>query len=322
MTTLLKRLTYILAVSTLAMGTKVFADPSELQGEIIEVEEAIADSEAAKTEAAETANRLLKEKKEAGAMRDKANSDLKRAKREQERSQERIALNEKRILEAQDEKEKAKKDIEDAKDAIDKMKIEMDKVQAEVEKTNKEAEHYADLRKEALAEKDHVYKEMKKKEAQLVSVKRMEKSALKDLTRAESDLRNVREKAKKSYADNGAESKEYMKIIDGHREAIRKISKKLDEIEVEVEVDKAYDEKKERKEIAMAGTRSLASLNTGKFAKITAPTCNVRTFPSADSKVIGAYKQGRKVHVRIHDKSWYTTVYNGEKVFMGAGCFQ
>ena len=85
---------------------------------------------------------------------------------------------------------------------------------------------------------------------------------------------------------------------------------------------KAYDEKKERKEIAMAGSRSLASMNTGKFAKITAPTCNVRTFPSADSKVIGAYRQGRKVHVKIHDKSWYTTVYNGEKVFMGAGCFE
>jgi uncharacterized protein YgiM (DUF1202 family) len=48
----------------------------------------------------------------------------------------------------------------------------------------------------------------------------------------------------------------------------------------------------------------------------------MRTFPSSDSKVVGSYKHGRKVHVKIHDKAWYSTIYNGEKVFLGAGCFE
>ncbi len=322
--TLLKRLTYILAVSTFTLSaTKVYAvDPTELQSEILEVEEAIADSEAAKAEAAETANRLVKEKKEAQSMRAKANDDLKRAKREEERSRERIALNEKRILEAQDEMEKAKKDMDDAKDIIAKAKLEMEKSAAELEKTEKEVRRYADLRKEAIAEANYVANDMKKQQAKLANLKRAEKAALKDLTRAETDLRYVREKAKKSMEANGVESKEYLRIIEEHRESLKKVAKKLDEIEVDVEVDKAYEEKKERKEVALERTRNLASMNSGKFAKVTSPTCSMRTFPSSDSKVLGAYKQGRKVHVKIHDKSWYTTVYNGEKVFMGAGCFE
>jgi len=322
--TLLKKIAYILAVSTVAMGShKVYAaEPGELQGEILEVEEAIADSEAAKAEAAETANRLAKEKKDAVGARAKATDDLKHAKREEDRSRERISLNEKRILEAQDEIDKAKKDSEEAKDIVDKAKLEIDKSNAELEKTEKEVKRVQDLRANALQEAANITNDMKKQQMKVANMKKNEKLALKDLTRAESDLRMVREKAKKSFEANGNDSKEYLRIIDDHRQALKKIAKKLDEIEVDVEVDKAYKEKEERKEVAMAGTRALASLDTGKFAKVTAPTCSMRTFPSADSKVIGSYKQGRKVHVKIHDKSWYTTVYNGEKVFMGAGCFE
>lgn len=311
-----------MAAMAFTFSSTVYADPSEIQSEMLEVEEAIADSEAAKAEAAETANRLVKEKKDAQVLREKASGELKRAKREEDRSRERIALNEKRILEAQDDMEKSKKEIEDAKEMMDKMKLEMEKIQAELDNTSKEVKRYSDLRKEAQKEKDNVTKELRAFQANLEEMKRKEKTALKDLTRAETELRYVREKAKKSYETGGADSKEYLRIIEEHRNAVRKISKKLDEIEVEVEVDKAYDEKKERKAVAMERSRNVASLSSGKFAKITSPACSIRTFPSSDSKVIGSYKQGRKVHVKIHDKSWYSTVFNGEKVFMGSGCFE
>lgn len=313
----------ILALSAFCLQSTALADdPTELQSEMMEVEEAIADSEAAKAEQVETAKRMEKEKKEASVMKEKAGGELKRARREEDRARERIALNEKKILEAQDEIERAKKDIDTAKEAIDKTRLDIEKSQAEYEKVKKEAQRYADLKKEALTERDYVEKSMQKEEAKLAEMKRTEKSALKDLTRAEQELKYVREKAKKSMEKNGGEGKEYLRIVQDHRDSLKKIAKKLDEIEVELEVDKAYEEKKERKQVAMERTRNVANMHSGKFAKITSPTCSMRTFPSSDSKVIGNYKHGRKVHVKIHDKAWYSTIYNGEKVFLGAGCFE
>jgi DNA repair exonuclease SbcCD ATPase subunit len=255
-------------------------------------------------------------------MKERAYADMQRAKREEARYREKIALNEKKILEAQEEMEQARKEIEEAKEIQDKMKIAMDKSQAELEKAQRERDRVVDLRKQAMIEKNGVNEDMKKLEAKLENMKKTERTALKELTRAESELRDVRERAKVAFEKNGTATKEYQKIIDEHRDSLRKISKKLDEIEVEVEVDKAFNEKKERKEVALERSRNLASVSSGKFAKITSPACNIRTFPAANSKIIGSYKQGRKVHVKIHDKAWYTTVFNGEKVFMGAGCFE
>lgn len=311
-----------LACLAIAFTNVASADQDEVMGELMEVEQAIADSEAAKTEAAETANRLVKEKKESASMREKANIELKRAQREEDRSRERIALNEKKILQAQDEMEKAKKDMEEAKELMDKMKLDMEKSQAEVENIQKEVIKTRELRKEALLEKENVVKDFKKFNAKMENLRKEEKVALKELARAEAELATVREKAKRSFASSNGESKEYLRIIDEHREAVKKVAKKLDELEVEIEVDKAYEVKKERKQVAVERNRTLASISTGKFAKITSPACNIRTFPSSDSKVIGTYKHGRKVHVKIHDKSWYTSVFNGEKVFMGSGCFE
>lgn len=306
----------------MAFTNVALADSEEVMGELMEVEQAIADSEAAKTEAAETANRLVKEKKESASMREKANAELKRAQREEDRSRERIALNEKKILQAQDEIEKSKKDMEEAKELMDKLKLDMEKSQADVENIQKEVVKTRELRKEALLEKENVVKDFKKFNAKMENLRKEEKVALKELARAEADLAMVREKAKKSFVTSNGESKEYLRIIDEHREAVKKVAKKLDELEVEIEVDKAYEVKKERKQVAVERNRTLASISTGKFAKITSPACNIRTFPSSDSKVIGTYRHGRKVHVKIHDKSWYTSVFNGEKVFMGSGCFE
>ncbi|MCB9072224.1 MAG: hypothetical protein H6623_01285 [Bdellovibrionaceae bacterium] len=311
-----------LAVTALAFSNVSYADSDEVMGELMEVEQAIADSEAAKTEAAEMAQRAAKEKKESQSMRDKASVEMKRAQREEERARDRIALNEKKILAAQDEIEKSKKDMEDSKELVDKMKLEMEKSQADLENINKEVARYRDLRKEALLEKENVKKDYKKALGKVDELRKSERAALKDLQRAEAELVNVREKAKQAYAEGNKDSREYIRIIDEHRESVKRIAKKLDELEVEIEVDKAYEEKKERKQVAVQRNRTLASLKIGKFAKITSPACNIRSFPSSDSKVIGTYKLGRKVHVKIHDKSWYTTVYNGEKVFMGSGCFE
>lgn len=315
---------FVLLLGMVAFTTQniAHADPAELETEMLEVEQAIADSEASKAEIAETAKRLAKEKGEANSAKERAYADMQKAKREEARNREKIALNEKKILEAQEEMAQAKKEIEEAKELQDKMKVAMDKSQADLEKSQRERDRVLDLRKQAMIEKNAVSEDMRKLEAKVDNMKKSEKFALKELTRAESDLREVRERAKVSFEKGGAATKEYQKIIDEHRDSLRKISKKLDEIEVEVEVDKAYSEKQERKEVALERTRNLASVNTGKFAKITSPACNLRTFPAASSKIIGAYKQGRKVHVKIHDKAWYTTVFNGEKVFMGAGCFE
>jgi len=319
---LIKLLPMSLACMALVMGNTASADTEDVMGELMEVEQAIADSEAAKTEAAETARRLSKEKKEAQSMRDKANVELKRAQREEDRSRERISLNEKKILQAQDEMEKAKKDIEDAKEQMDKMRLDIEKSVAEMENVQKELQKTKELRKDALEEKENVIKDYKKFVAKMDNLRKQEKVALKELARAEAELANVREKAKQTYASGNKDGREYLRVIEDHRDSVKRIAKKLDELEVEIEVDKAYEEKKARKQVAVERTRTLASIQTGKFAKITSPACNIRTFPSSDSKVVGTYKHGRKVHVKIHDKSWYTSVYNGEKVFMGSGCFE
>ncbi|MBY0316375.1 MAG: hypothetical protein K2Q26_12685 [Bdellovibrionales bacterium] len=318
----MKSMIILLGMLAFATQNVAYAETAELDTELLEVEQAIADSEASKAEIAETAKRLSKEKSEATAVKERAYTDMQRAKREEARNREKIALNEKKILEAQEEIANAKKEIEEAKELQDKMKIDMDKSQAELEKAQRERDRVLDLRKQALIEKNAVVDDMKKLEAKVEGMKKSEKAALKELSRAEGELASVRERAKATFEKSGTTTKEYQRILDEHRESLRKISKKLDEIEVEVELDKAYNEKKERKEAAVQRSRSLASVDSGKFAKITSPACNIRTFPAANSKIIGSYKQGRKLHVKMHDKAWYTTVFNGEKVFMGAGCFE
>ncbi len=317
-----RKLSMMVAMAAFCVQTAHAEDPTELQSEMVEVEEAIADSEAAKAEQVETAKRLDREKKDAASMKEKAGGELKRARRDEDRSRERIAMNEKKSLEAQDEIEKAKKIIEDAKEKMDKNRLEVEKSVAELEKVKKEAQHLADLKKEALAEKEAVEKSMLKAQAKVDDMKRTEKAALKELARSEQELKYVREKAKKSMEKNSSESKEYLRIVQDHRDSLKKIAKKLDEIEVELEVDKAYEEKQERKQANMERSRGVSSMGSGKFAKITSPTCSMRTFPSADSKIVGSYKNGRKVHVKLHDKAWYSSIYNGEKVFLGAGCFE
>ena len=144
----------------------------------------------------------------------------------------------------------------------------MEKSQAELERIQKEIVRQKDLRKEALAEKENVIKDYKKFMAKLDMLKKEEKTALKDVSRAEAELVAVREKAKQAFASGNKDSREYLRVIEEHRDSLRKITKKLDELEVEIEVDKAYEEKKERKKVAVERNRTLASISTG-IAKIT-----------------------------------------------------
>lgn len=318
--------TYVIStiICTLSMlsWTPSWASMDEFDTELLEVEAAMADSEAAKQEALETRKRMKEEQRYSKKARAEARRKVEKAKRLERKARAEIALKEKQILKAQEDIEQAKASIEEARMQQDKLKLDMQKVNAQLEESQVEREKYVELKKQAVKEANRVEDELAKLRDRQIKVKKMEKKALKELTRAEVQLNTVKKKARKSVKENDTLNQKYAELIDNHRDSLQKISKRLDEIEVEMEVEIAYMEKKARKNIAMKRTRTLASLKNGKFARITSPACNIRTFPGTTSKVLGTYRQGRKVHVKIHDGSWYTTVFKGEKVFMGAGCFQ
>ena len=92
-------------------------------------------------------------------------------------------------------------------------------------------------------------------------------------------------------------------------------------MELAVEVDRSYDNRPGKRNIASEPKRSISSLNESKVSKINAKSCIMKAFPTAKARVLGRLKGGKNIRVRDHNSSWYTLVYKGKKAFVGKNCF-
>ena len=111
-------------------------------------------------------------------------------------------------------------------------------------------------------------------------------------------------------------------MINIYRKSLAKAAKRLDELEMAIEIDKAYDQK-----LAAMGKklpknyRTVSGLNRDRVAQVRSKSCNLRAYPSTKAEILDTYPNGKKVNMKYHSKSWYTVVHGGEKAFVGKGCF-
>lgn len=286
---------------------------------LIEAETAIADSEAAIQEAKEAEKIAAEERKKGDLEIRQAERELEKARQAEQKAKKDIAKAERDRTRALEETDKAREDVSNMKQKIQEAREQVADMEVQVEEAKKQ-------RKEALRKKEkvvdlysEVQRDMKEMRSKLASAKKDELSAVKSLKRAETRLTDLQNKAKISYKNADKDTANFLSAIRSHRNSLRKISKKLDDLEIDVETDKTFYDNQRRKKLTSTLGRS--NYTQAKVAKVMTTGCNIRTFPSLGSKVMAKTRRGSKIRVRKHSSSWYTMTYKGQKAFMGAGCF-
>lgn len=288
---------------------------------MIEAETAIADSEAAMQEAKEADKVANEEMRRSEVEVTKAARELERARQEEAKAKRDIARAERNRTRAIEESEKAKADAEQAKQQTLMAKDELNDISIQLEDSKLEREKALKDKQKVLDTLADVKKELKNMKRKLEAAKKEELMAVKALGRAETRLRDLQDKAAISYKTADKDTSIFLSAVNSHRKTLRKISKKLDELEVEVETDKSFYDKQRRKRLTRTLGSTVAHTN-GKVAKVMTSGCNIRNYPSLSSKVMGKTQQGSRLKVKKYNKGWFSVIHNGQKAFMGAGCFQ
>jgi|GEM_PF-2428637 len=304
----------ILFLSILAVV--VPAGAQSVEDEIlIETEAAMADSEAALQEAVEVERSAREEKRRADRNIAKAKMQMERARKKEEEGKRRIAKAEREKVQAQDASDKAAVDMETAKARIESIKEDIKVVQNQLEEANANRSLATEKRDLVLGQMKDVQADLQANRRKLAEVKKEELSALKDLKRAETRLSFLQDKAKISYKNADKDAEKFMSAVKDHREALLKISKRLDELEVEVETDRNYYAE-ERKNKVVRSIGSTSNRSATKVAKVMSVGCNIRNSPTSQSAVVGKSRRGSKVRIRSYNKGWYSVIHDGEKAFI------
>jgi len=288
---------------------------------MIETETAIADSEAAMQEAKEAEKVASEEMRRSEVAVEKASRELERAKQEEAKAKRDIARAERDRTRALEEAEKAKLQTDAAKQQTLFAKDELNTMMLKLEDAKVEKQRAEEEKRQATEVLAEVRREVEEMKVRLETAKKEELMAVKALSRAELGLKDLQEKATITFKNADQDRTVFLKAVASHRETLRKISKKLDELEIQVETDKSFYDKQRRNRLTRTLGSTVSSTNT-KVAKIMTSGCNVRNYPSLSSEVIGKRAQGQKMKVRKHNEGWYTVIHDGQKAFMGAGCFQ
>lgn len=305
---------FLILISGLMMVSTSYAEVDELNEVLIETEAMTADSEASIIESEELKKELAKEKAEAKRLREQLKQERQRAAINKKRAEKEIATTEKKRTQSQEQ-------IAQLKQQIQKLEIEQKKMQAQVEKVQSEYEVVK-------AQEEQVTQQRQEDQEDLESMQRdyrkMKNNAKKTATRVSairSEVKKSRIEIGKTYRNMKSKSDEYKKMIRIYRRSLVKANRMLDELEMAIEIDQAYDQR-----LALLGKlpenyRTVSGLNKMRVAQIQSKNCNVRAFPSVKSEVLDTYSMGKKVNLKHHSKSWYTVVHGGEKAFLGKACF-
>lgn len=288
---------------------------------MIEAETAIADSEAAMQEAKEAEKVAVEESRRSEVAVTKAQRELEHARQEEAKYKRDIARAERERARAIEDAEKARLEAEEFKQKALMAKDEYNDLSIKLEDSKIERQKAEEEKKKAQQAYNDITKEVKEMKGKLTEVKKEELMAVKALSRAELQLKDIQEKASISYQTADKDTNLFLSAVNNHRQTLRKISKKLDELEIEVETDKSFYDKQRRKRLTRQLGSTVAQTNR-QLAKVMTSGCNIRNFPSLSSKVLGKEARGAKLKVKKFNKGWYSVYHNGQKAFMGAGCFQ
>ncbi len=288
---------------------------------MIEAETAIADSEAAMQEAKEAEKVALEEQRNSQLAIRNAKRELERARQQEARAKRAISRAERDRARALEDTEKARIETEQAKQQTLMAKDEMNDLNLRLEDAKIAREKALEDRKRVMEVHNDVKKELTEMKDKLADAKKEELLAVKALRRAETGLNDLQKKAQISYKTADKDRAVFLSAVSNHRGTLRKISKKLDELEIEVETDKSFYDKQRRKRLTRTLGSTVAQTN-GKIAKVMTSGCNIRNYPSLSSKVLGKTARGSSLKVKKYNRGWYSVIHNGQKAFMGAGCFQ
>lgn len=288
---------------------------------MIEAETAIADSEAAMQEAKEADKMASEEMRASKVEITKARRELERARQEEAKAKRDIARAERERTRSLEDTEKARMNSEAAKQSTLMAKDEFNDLSLKLEDSKIEKAKALEEKKVVMQTYNDVKSQLIEMKKKLAEAKKEELMAVKSLNRAETGLRDLQDKAAISYKTADKDTTVFLGAVSNHRKALRKISKKLDELEIEVETDKSFYDKQRRKRLTRTLGSTVAHTN-GKLAKVMTSGCNIRNYPSLSSKVLGKSAHGSSLKVKKYNRGWYAIIHDGQKAFMGAGCFQ
>lgn len=291
-----------------------YADISDLNEELIEADAIGADSEAAIIESEELRKELAEEKAEAKRLSQKLAIEKEQAKIKRRAAEKDIASTEKKIADSRAQKDKMNKELLKIEKEIRKLRDKQEKIHAELSLVK--------------SEEDQVTQQKLQEEQFVANMKRdhvrMKTDAKKTATRVSAlraDVKRARIKIASTYRDMKKSNTEYRKMIDIYRRTLADAGKMLDELEMAIEVDRAYDQKLASMGKLKEGFRTVSGLNRDRISAVKSKVCNVRAYPSTKAEILDTYPKGKTVNMKYHSKSWFTVVHSGEKAFMGKGCF-
>lgn len=308
------------AILTLLLASTAWGQTVQEEIEI-EAASALADSDAALEEAKEMERLAAQDKK-------RAQREVAKMKKEIAIAKEKEKSYQARIVQAGKDRVTAVQQTKDARAKVVVIRAQTEKVRQAFEKERLKLEEVNSQRALALEQLAQTEAKSAKIQAELGQIKTNYKEAQKEMTvtqgklgKAKSSLKMLEKKAQLSYENTEKQAASVMGSIEDQREDLNRIAKRLDQMEVEVETERATIEEQKASSASPLVVKSSKRMPS-KVAKVSSHKCNVRSAPSGKGQILGKHIRGRKMRVRPHNDHWYSVIHNGETAFMGAGCFR
>ncbi len=290
------------------------ADIADLNEEMVEAEAITSDSEAAIIESQEIKQQLAEDRAEEKKLKAKLSQEKENAAIRKKRAESEIASNENKIADIRATIKKYQNEL-----------LALEKEQQKIQKKNDNVK--ADLLK-VEGEKEKVASQKAKEEAELSALnakhKDMKANAKKtavQVSALRADVNKAKVNITKVYRDMKKDQGEYKKMIKIYRQSLAKSAKMLDELEMAIEIDRAYDQKLTQIGKLPKNARTVSGLNKTIAGVVKTGSCGLHPFPSAKTETLDSFKSGQQVQMKFHSQSWYTVVHGGEKAFLEKKCF-
>lgn len=304
---------FFIILGVLLISPMAMADVSDFNEELIEADAIGADSEAALIEAEELKEELAEERKEAEKMKQELAREKEAATLRRRQAEKSIARTEKQLADVKAKTQGYKMQSKALKKKMAATQAKLDKVSAELE----DARAREDAAK---TEKNHSEKELAAANKQHRNMRRKAKQTAVRINTIIKSTNHARGKLSRTVRNMKKDSDAYRAMIEKYRKNLDKATRMLNELEMAIEVDLAYDQRMADLGKPLKG-RTVSGLNKTKTASVSTKKCNLRSYPSTKAEVLGSIPKGKQVKLKTHSKSWYTVVYAGEKAFMGKSCF-
>lgn len=336
---------HIIFVLIFGLSTSLNLAWADLEDVELELEGMTSDSEAAIKEAKDAKHRLSEEKEQRDRLEAEAKQKMAEARQKEREARIEIASLDKEIVEVKKDIEKFEKEKRQGQvrydQAVENMKVKREELSEEKRKLaialreKQDAQAKLDIQIQTnngiVNEINAIKVEIKQERQNL----RDNKTTYKNKTQHFQDLKKQKNKER---VEANKEIQAYKKQIRQYQDMIKKTEKerqnyieKLEQKKQEValgrqaldQIKQDYQQKKQsldedkRKISSQINTLNQKNLKRLKLKK----TCNVRSKPSTNSRVVIQAGSGQVVSVESYNTSWYRVLVRGKKYFISKNCF-